>query len=314
MAHRAVKALLAAATMALAGAALAQTMYKYRGEDGEWIYTDRKPPEETQIETREIESNFATPTFTITHDVIGETIELVANNTFFAPIEVRLVFNEIRGVSYPNPDHSMRWVVPPRAERTIMTLTLLEDATAPVVDYGYRYLPGDPTARHVDEHGYQVPFTVGATYKVTQAYPESITHGTRDSMHAVDIAMPVGTDVLAARGGVVFDVASKNFRGGLDAAKSGSEANIVRILHDDGTFSLYAHLNWNSIRVRPGDKVRAGQYIADSGNTGFSSGPHLHFAVQRNVGMQIETVPVEFRGPNLSKVVPKSGSTLVGHR
>ncbi|MCH6552723.1 MAG: M23 family metallopeptidase, partial [Acidobacteria bacterium] len=68
--------------------------------------------------------------------------------------------------------------------------------------------------------------------------------------------MPVGTDVVAARGGIVFEVASNNFRGGLNLQRDGRSANIVRILHDDGTFAIYAHLNWNSIRVRPGDRVR----------------------------------------------------------
>jgi murein DD-endopeptidase MepM/ murein hydrolase activator NlpD len=74
------------------------------------------------------------------------------------------------------------------------------------------------------------------------------------------------------------------------------------VLHDDGTMSLYAHLNWNSIRVRPGQLVERGEYLADSGNTGFSSGPHLHFVVQRNIGGAIESVPIEFAGAGASAV------------
>jgi murein DD-endopeptidase MepM/ murein hydrolase activator NlpD len=77
--------------------------------------------------------------------------------------------------------------------------------------------------------------------------------------------MPVGTDIHAARGGVVFEVASTNFRGGVDPERDAASANIVRILHDDGTHAVYAHLNWNSIRVKPGDTVERGEYIADSG-------------------------------------------------
>ena len=92
-----------------------------------------------------------------------------------------------------------------------------------------------------------------------------------------------------------------------------SLANVVRILHDDGTYAIYAHLNWNSIRVRPGDRVSRGQYIADSGNTGFSSGPHLHFAVQRNVGMRIESVPVSFAGMQRSSVTPATGMSLTAY-
>ena len=129
-------------------------------------------------------------------------------------------------------------------------------------------------------------------------------------MHAVDISMPVGTDVVASRGGVVFDVASTNFKGGPNADQYADLANLVRILHDDGTYAVYAHLNWNTIRVQPGDRVETGQYIADSGNTGLSSGPHLHFAVQRNVGRRVDSLPIAFRGADGSRVKPSSGGVL----
>ena len=129
-------------------------------------------------------------------------------------------------------------------------------------------------------------------------------------MYAVDFSMPVGTDVVAVRDGIVFDVAASNFKGGPDAEKYADLANLVRILHDDGTFAVYAHLNWNTIRVSPGDRVVAGEYIADSGNTGFSSGPHLHFAVLRNLGMRVESVPVRFRSASGASVEPVMGATL----
>ena len=125
--------------------------------------------------------------------------------------------------------------------------------------------------------------------------------------------MPIGTDIVAARAGVVFAVASTNFRSGLNPEIDGPAANVVRILHDDGTYAIYAHLNTNSIRVKPGDVVERGQYIADSGNTGFSSGPHLHFAVVRNVGLEVASVPVTFLGQNSDGIVPASGNVMTAH-
>ena len=292
------------------GAAHAQTLYKYRGADGEWIYTDRQPPVSENAEIRRLESTFVQPEFSVSHDVYGTTIELTAHNEFYAPVEVRLEFVEITGVEYPHPDQVLRWVVDPRSDQLLLSLEILQEVALPAVEYLYEYIPGDPTSVHRTVEGYRVPFSAGQVFPISQAYPDAITHQSVDSIYAVDIAMPVGTDVLAAREGVVFDVAANNYRGGLDPSRDGQAANIVRILHEDGTFSVYAHLNWNSIRVKPGDRVRAGQYIADSGNTGFSSGPHLHFSVQRNAGLKIESLPVEFKGANDGRVVPATGNAL----
>ena len=299
--------------LAVGGLAYSETMYKYRGEDGEWIYTDRMPVEKQQVEVRELESSFVVPEFSVTHEVIGTTIELVAHNEFHAQVEVRLKFVEIAGVSYPDPDQLLRWVIDPRSDQLLLNLEVLQEVEAPYVEYRFEYMPGDPTASHQANEGYLAPFSAGRDFPITQAFPDAITHRTLDSVYAVDIAMPVGTDVLAARGGVVFDVTSQNFRGGLDLSRDGEAANIVRILHDDGTFSLYAHLNWNSIRVKPGDRVRAGQSIADSGNTGYTSGPHLHFSVQRNAGLKVESIPVVFKGQNSSSVSPATGDILTAY-
>ncbi len=303
---------LAALALLCASDSNAQTMYKYRGDDGEWIYTDRKPAVTKSVETRQLESTFVAPVFTVSHDMIGRTIEFVAHNDFYAPIEVRLEFLEITGVEFPGPEQVLRWVVDPRSDQLLLSLDLLEKAAAPYVEVQYEYIPGDPTAPYSPDVHYHVPYSAGRNFPITQAYPDAYTHQTLDSVYAVDIAMPVGTNVFAARSGTVFEVASDNYRGGLDL-RDGENANVVRIVHDDGTLSVYAHLNWNTIRVKPGDRVKAGQYIADSGNTGFTSGPHLHFAVQRNAGLQIESLPIIFRGVNSTGVVPATGSSLTAY-
>jgi hypothetical protein len=301
--------------MALVGGGLAysDTMYKYRGENGEWIYTDRRPVAEEKVEIRVLESSFVEPEFSVTHEVYGTNIEFVAHNEFHAPVEVRLEFVEITGVSFPDPDQILRWVIDPRSDQFLFNLEVLQEVEAPYVEYRFEYMPGNPTASHQAAEGYLAPFSAGRDFPITQAFPDALTHQTLDSVYAVDIAMPVGTDVLAARDGVVFEVASDNYRGGLDLSRDGDAANILRILHDDGTFALYAHLNWNSIRVKPGDRVSAGQYIAASGNTGYTSGPHLHFSVQRNSGLTVESLPVIFKGQNAASVVPATGDVLTAY-
>lgn len=296
------------------GAATAQTLYKYRGADGEWIYADRPPADGTDAEVLSVDRPSSPGGISVTHVFTGSGLRFTADNRFHAPVEVALNFESISGVEYPHPDDDLQWVIPARSEIVLFELPTLGGVDVPSVQYRYAWLPGDPRLLPESGVSYRAPFPVGTSYRVTQTYPDSATHRTRDSMYAVDFTMPVGTDIVAARDGIVFDVASTNFKGGPDLDEYADLANLVRILHEDGTFAVYAHLNWNTIRVRPGERVRAGEYIADSGNTGWSSGPHLHFAVQRNVGMRVDSLPVAFRGPGGSPVTPSTGATITAYR
>lgn len=292
---------------------LAQSMYKYRGENGEWIFSDRPPADGSQAELRDLESESHAGGIEIAQVFDGRDVVLLASNRFYAPVELTVDIERIDGIQYPDPDLELRWVVQAQSEMELLRLPILEDGSTPILEFQSRYLAGDPAARHRPAVAYRAPFATATTFPVTQAYPEVATHTTPDSYYAVDLAMPIGTDVFAARGGVVFDVASTHFSAGLDPERDGPNANVIRILHDDGTYAIYAHLNTNSIRVRPGDRVRRGEYIADSGNTGYTSGPHLHFVVIRNAGMRAQSVPVAFEGQNSSIVLPASGKPLTAY-
>jgi murein DD-endopeptidase MepM/ murein hydrolase activator NlpD len=98
--------------------------------------------------------------------------------------------------------------------------------------------------------------------------------------YAIDFLTDVGEPVVAARGGVVFGLASGFSKGGPDPALL-NQANFVKILHDDGTLGIYAHLQKDSVQVKKGERVHAGQQIARSGFTGYADDRHLHFAVGR---------------------------------
>ncbi|MFE0702947.1 M23 family metallopeptidase [Streptomyces sp. NPDC058872] len=87
-----------------------------------------------------------------------------------------------------------------------------------------------------------------------------------------DFAVPVGTPVKAAAAGTVVKAGPN---GGGDGPAYG---NAIVVKHANGTYSQYAHLS--KIKVSVGQKVAAGQQIALSGNTGNSSGPHLHFEIR----------------------------------
>ncbi len=253
------------------------------------------------------------PTVSVNTRLVDRELQFVARNDYHAPVEVVLALDELTNLQKPASGQVMRWIVDPRSEFKLLALPVLADEQEPAAEFRFIALLGDPRSRHIPQRPYRAPFAVASDYPITQAFPLSATHNTADSRYAVDIAMPIGTDIHAARGGIVIEVASTNFRGGVDRERDATTANIVRILHDDGTHAVYAHLNLNSIRVQAGDEVERGQYIADSGNTGFSSGPHLHFAVLRNVGLRIESVPIKFEGPNSAEIQPTSGDALTAY-
>ena len=292
--------------------ATAESLYKYRGEDGEWIYTDRPPEDGEAAEVRTLQKRPGKGAVRVSATEAGDSVRFLAENNFFAPVELRLTFTRLESLERPQGFDDLGWVLPPKSTIEIMKLPKVEGGI-PSVEYTYEYHVGDPRAVHRPTTPYRVPYALATRFPVTQAYPDVVTHFSEASRYAVDIAMPIGTDIFAAREGIVFDVSSDSFSGGLDPATDGPKANVVQILHDDGTYAVYAHLNWNSIRVSPGDRVVRGQYIADSGNTGFSSGPHLHFVVLRNTGMRAQSLPFQFAGPDFAAVTPVSGNDLTAY-
>ncbi|MEV7796491.1 M23 family metallopeptidase [Streptomyces sp. NPDC087512] len=101
-----------------------------------------------------------------------------------------------------------------------------------------------------------------------------------------DFAVPIGTDVVATHGGTVVKA------GGNGAGDGPAYGNAIVIKHGNGTYSQYAHLS--KINVKIGQVVKTGQSIAKSGNTGNSSGPHLHFEIRTTPNYGSAVDPVAF--------------------
>ncbi|MCX5438820.1 MULTISPECIES: M23 family metallopeptidase [unclassified Streptomyces] len=101
-----------------------------------------------------------------------------------------------------------------------------------------------------------------------------------------DFAVPIGTNVMAVHGGTVVKA------GGNGAGDGPAYGNAIVIKHSDGTYSQYAHLS--RVDVHVGQTVSTGQHIALSGNTGNSSGPHLHFEIRTTPNYGSAVNPVNF--------------------
>jgi murein DD-endopeptidase MepM/ murein hydrolase activator NlpD len=286
----------ASATLALllASAAVpAQTAYKYRDANGQWVFSDQPAPPGVSGETVHLNRETSILKIAIERVEAPASTQLLAVNDCLcvATFEVSILES---GLSDIPVGADYREIVPPGTRKFLLTAANGAGAGVPL-KYTARVALGAPDAVHTPPGPYRVPFAIGSTYLITQAYPSRLTHVTPDSEYALDIALPDGTPVYAARDGVVINARHDSFRGAASPVML-DQANVIEILHDDGTIAIYAHLHWDSIRVRIGDRVQRGQYIANSGNTGFTSGPHLHFAVVRNAGFADVSIPVQFSG------------------
>jgi len=273
----------------LATPALALTIYKYTDANGVVTYSDQAAPgaqvfvfRDRMVEKLDTQVKLETRK----HDA-GET--LLVRNDLFAPVDIELKLeNVVNAVGAPAKP--IRWVLPPRSQIRLATLAP-RDASKPLkYTPKLRHALGDPRLLP-KPYKYPLPWR-GGPFRLTQGANGQYSHFTPKGRYAVDIAMPEGTPIVAARGGMVVKIENEQSGRGNNPA-----GNFVRIMHDDGTMGVYLHLMKGSVAVREGQRVESGTRIARSGNTGNSTGPHLHFVVQRNVGLAIESIPFDFSQP-----------------
>jgi murein DD-endopeptidase MepM/ murein hydrolase activator NlpD len=163
---------------------------------------------------------------------------------------------------------------------------------------------------HDDSIIYSLPYKKGQAYKVIQGYNGSFSHH-GDDQYAVDFGMPEGTFICAARDGMVVGVKdNSNIQGGSKDSKH--KANYVLIRHSDGTIGEYHHLKRKGVLVNIGQKIRKGHIIGLSGNTGWSTVPHLHFGVYKSIdGKRRKSFPVTFQGRNRIITNPVEGEFYI---
>lgn len=162
-------------------------------------------------------------------------------------------------------------------------------------------------ADHDDGYLYRLPYGDEVSFPIIQGYGAKLSHRGAERF-TLDFGMPVGTRVHAARDGVVALIEDSHDTG-CAHEECGRFANFVVVLHSDGTTGEYFHLERGSVEVRPGQRVERGQYLARSGNSGFSTAPHLHFGVYRTGrDRRTESLAVRFQTRGGAVHLPRSGA------
>lgn len=132
-----------------------------------------------------------------------------------------------------------------------------------------------------DSDGKQIAIEEPETTSITSQFGKR-THpmsGKERNHNGIDIGATRGTtNVIAVKNGVISKVVTGCIEG--NTSCGGGYGNHIIIEHQDGNYTLYAHLYEDSVMVNEGDSVIAGQVIAKVGSTGSSTGPHLHFEVR----------------------------------
>lgn len=216
-------------------------------------------------------------------------------NLIAGPLQFELRFERATGVE-ADPTLPLRVIVPALAEKRVLDVRIARGAREADFAITGEAVPGQPGATQSAAARYVIPFKAGQRWVLDQGFEGEFSHRDVQSRYALDFAVDEGTPVLASRAGVVMHVRDDFEISGQSRAEFAERSNVVRVLHADGTMAIYAHLSPHSALARIGQAVEVGTPLGLSGNTGYSTGPHLHFAVQRNAGMKLESIVFDMDG------------------
>lgn len=221
---------------------LAAEVYKYKDANGKWRFTDKKPKDQTAetLALKKTAKNKIEPMFYVDKDETQGKNHLLVRNPFHAPIQVELRFPQVK--------QRKSSIIPAQGQKKLLS------ATGAIEPFTYKWQLGDPNLP-LGPQEYQLPADPLGCYRITQAFDGKFSHQGDNSRYAVDIALPVGTPIKAARAGTVIAVKDDYYMGGVDKFFL-DKANYVRILHEDGTFALYGHILLGTAEVSVGDRSR----------------------------------------------------------
>ncbi len=215
---------------------------------------------------------------------------VLADNDEVCPVSMKIDL-ELTNLSSSNGNHKI-FVVPAKTKGFAITkLQLISTNTGAGYKTKSQQNYGDATLTQTPDYSYSLPFAKGKSFNVYPGYNGSFSHHNENSL---DFTMPIGSEILAARDGIVVKVIQNNNQGCPDISCAAYN-NYILVYHNDGTFAQYVHLKQNGALVKEGDIIKENDLIGYSGDTGWANGPHLHFMVFIQRIEKPETLKTKFK-------------------
>jgi len=222
-------------------------------------------------------------------------IDFYIENLFLMHVSTTLFINNISGYE---ARASLPYKLVLEAKQKVKALTLYNTSKKKYVGNFSSHISwskGSIDAKADKHFIYALPFH--NSQRVSQGFNGRTSHK-GNARYAVDFAMDIGTPIYAARAGKVVEVVQRHKKHGMSLAMR-QYANYVIVEHEDKTLGRYFHLKQDSVKVKFGDSIKKGELLALSGNTGRTSGPHLHFVVTKAEAVgdnyRSMSVPIKFQ-------------------
>ena len=290
---------------------LSSELYRYQDKNGRWVFGDKK-----SLNNGSNEAPSKVEKIVIKDDrAIKVKPELVyvkektSDETFITKWQL----------TNPLPVSIQHWLSVKGGKRFFASVLAkpFEEVLVLAKDYNlsdnikveHFYLLGEPIDRP-ETSVIPPPYNKNKRFLISQGFNGQFTHTGQGNRYALDIAMPVGEKVLAVKAGIIAD-ARDDFSIGGAANYFLDKANHVTVMHDDGSYAIYAHILYGSLDVGIGQRVEVGQVLARIGSTGYSTGPHLHFVIRYNSGKGVYSMPFKFITAQGAKT-PKQGQYYRG--
>ena len=236
-------------------------------------------------------------------NIVNKSLNIVIQNNYPHQISLQLNLEPNDVVDLTSPQN----LIIKASSTKKLKLSLYNINKLTELQASYKWMFGNYEATNT--YIYHLPYAQNKSYLVGQGNNGEFTHKDKHK-YAIDWNMDIGSNIHAARSGFVVKL-ENNYKESGNSEEFLEKSNYIKILHDDGTSATYAHIKFNGTLVKINERVSQGELIAYSGNTGYSSGPHLHFHVSKpkitKNNIIEETILVEFQNCQAKKIIPETG-------